>query len=57
MKVRAIKSFASAEATLSPGQEAEMSDGVVKDLVACGYVELLEERPAKRRTVKKNEGK
>lgn len=55
MKVKAIISFASVEATLSPGQEANLSDEVAKDLIACGYVESLEEKPARKKAVKKDE--
>lgn len=56
MKVRALISFASLEATLSPGQEAELSDKVANDLIACGYAESLE-KTTKKRVVKKDESK
>ena len=44
MKVRALIGFASKEATLSAGQEADLSEGTANDLLACGYVESLEEK-------------
>lgn len=55
MKVRALISFASVEATLSPGQEANLSDEVAKDLIACGYAESLEGKPTRKKAVKKDE--
>lgn len=42
MKVRALIGFASLEATLSTGQEADLSAKVAKDLLKCGYVEEIE---------------
>lgn len=55
MKVKALIGFATVEATLSPGQEANLSDEVAKDLIACGYVESLEEKPTRKKAVKKDE--
>ena len=58
MKVRALISFASTEATIAPGQEAEISNEVAKDLIACGYVEEVKEvKPTKKKAVKKDESK
>lgn len=60
MKVKALKSFACIEATLSLGQEADLSEEVVKDLLACGYVESLEEKTKKstrKKAVDKDESK
>lgn len=56
MKVRALISFASLEATLSPGQEAEISDKVANDLITFGYVESLE-KTTKKKVVKEDESK
>lgn len=57
MKVKALISFASVEATLSPEQEANLSNDVAKDLIACGYVESLDEKPTRKKAVKKDESK
>ncbi len=57
MKVRALISFASTEVTLAPGQEAEISNEVAKDLIACGYVEVIEKKTTKTKVVKENESK
>lgn len=57
MKVKALICFASTEATLSTGQEANISDEVAKDLIDCGYVESLEEKPTRKKAVKKDESK
>ena len=59
MKIRALISFATIEATLSQGQEADISYEVAKDLVACGYAESLEEvkKTTKKKVVKSDESK
>ncbi|MBE6021673.1 MAG: hypothetical protein E7231_00405 [Cellulosilyticum sp.] len=59
MKVRALIGFACIEATLSQGQETNLSDEVAKDLITCGYVESLEEvkKTTKKKVVKKDESK
>lgn len=57
MKVKALICFASTEATLSTGQEANISDEVAKDLIDCGYVESLEEKPTRKKAVNKDESK
>ena len=48
MKVRALIGFASLEATLSTGKEADLSEKVAKDLLKCGYVEEIESTVSKK---------
>ncbi len=56
MKVRALINFASIEATLTAGQQADISDEVANDLITCGYVEAVEEKKIpKKKVVKKDE--
>ena len=58
MKIRALVSFAAIEATLSPGQEANVSDEVAKDLIACNYAEPVEDKKTtKKKVVKDDESK
>ena len=57
MKIRALVGFAAVEATLSPGQEANVSDEVAKDLIACKYAEPVEEKKSTKKKAGKDDSK